>query len=385
MGDGMTRANRNHGAPWRLCLRRPASARSPRRGVALLVVLLVTAILTVVVLDFAQSSRIDFYIASNIQNGMRAYYMAKSGVQVAEGALLKDIQDNEEDHFGEEWNNPLYSNIPLSDTELISVEITDESGKFNLNHLVTVAGRVNEFNLDVFRQLLVEYDIDAKIGDAIVDWIDEDTDALSGGGVEEQFYGYSAMVPAGITPKNGHFASLAELRMVAGVTDDVFQKLSETCTIYSDHKYNINTIDEKVLRALIVRTMENANVDDTVTKILSNREGGEGDDEKYFNKTNLRKQMMDVGVDPQLAGRLAQRMATKSRYFSVDVTANVGATVKNVHAVIQRSKQKVKLIYFRPGELLKSPRAPEGAEAAAAAAGVGAGAGAGGLGSLLGQ
>ncbi len=361
----MSALSRQSRVPFALRRFRRARGRASRRGVALLVVLLVTAILTIVVLDFAQSTRIDFYIASNIQNGMRAFFLAKSGVQVASGALLKDIRDNDEDHINEEWNNPMYSMIPLSDTEFISVEITDESGKFNLNHLVTVAGSVNQGNLEIFRQLLILLNLDAKVGDAIVDWIDKDSEALAGGGVEDQFYGYGSMQPSGIVVKNGRLGSLAELRMIAGVTDEVYNQLSQVCTIYSDHKYNINTIDEKVLTALILYMDPKAAAEDLVKKIVAQREG----EDTYFKKGNLRQQLQDAGVDPAIAGRLAQRVATKTRYFSVDVSASVGPTVKTVHAVIERDKKKVKTIYFRPGELLKNPIPSTGGAGAAGAAG----------------
>lgn len=332
-----------------------ALARQGRRGIALLIVLMVTAILTVLVLDFAQSTRINFYIASNIQNGMRAYYMAKSGVQVAQGALLRDIQKNKEDHEDEDWNNPLFSYIPLSDTETISINITDEAGKFDLNRMVSSAGNVNRFRADTFARLLELLELDPAIRNAVLDWLDTDLEVYDGAGIEDQVYGYSAATQEGYSGKNGRLSSLAEIKLIKGVNDDVFRKLAEVCTIYSSGKMNVNTIHEKVLTALILNIDEKAPAQEMATKIIAYREV----EDQHFVKRNLRGQLIEAGVDPRVARRLRGKLGVSSNYFSVDATANVGATVKSIHAVIKRSKKKTSLVYFRPGELLSPPKPPE--------------------------
>ncbi|MCZ7583497.1 MAG: type II secretion system minor pseudopilin GspK [Deltaproteobacteria bacterium] len=324
-------------------------ARPNRRGIALIIVLMVTAILTVVVLEFAQSTRINFYIAANIKNGMRAYYLAKSGVQVAAGALLKDGQDNKEDHLYEEWANPLLGYIPISETETVSVTITDESGKFNLNNLVSTGGRVNQFYLETFRRLLENLGFELEIADAVADWVDTDQDALAGGGLEDTVYGYESAVPQRYHSKNGKFLSLAELKLVRGVTQEVFLKLADVCTVYSDRRYNINTIQEPVLAALVLATDPEANGADVAAKVAAFRD----EEGNFFEQKTFKKQLQDIGIDPLLVGRISRRLMAASRYFSVDVTANVGSTIKSIHAVIQRTKKSVKLVYFRPGERLR--------------------------------
>jgi len=323
--------------------------RGARRGVALLIVLMVTAILTVVVLDFAESTRINFYIASNISDGMRAYYMAKSGVQVAEGALLKDMQGTKDDYLGEDWNNPIFNYIPISDREAISVTITDESSKFNLNNLVGPTGTVNQAQYDILKKLLENLNLDVTIADAITDWIDKDDQALQGGGSESDFYGYSSAQPQAYMTKNAKLLSLGEIKLIKGVSEDVYNQLAQVCTIYSDNRYNINTINDKVLTALIQGTDEQANAQDFVTKIDNFR----NDTNNYFEQGKMQQQLISLGVDQTMVTKIGRKLATTSRYFSVDVTANVGSTLKSVHAVVQRTKKKVKLIYFRPGERLR--------------------------------
>ncbi len=348
-----------------------ATANTPRRGVALLIVLMVTTILTVVVLDFAQSTRVNFYIASNIHNGMKAYYMAKSGIQVAEGSLLRDMQKTKDDHLDEDWNNPLFSFIPLSDTETISVNITDESGKFNVNRMVSGTGNVKQTEVDIFRKLLELLELDPATADAVADWLDINEDAFNGAGTEDQFYGYSVSPGGAYQSKNGRLSSLAELKLIKGINSDVFKKLSEVCTIYTDAKLNINTINDTVLSAIILSIDEKADAQKTISAITAYRDTPE----QHFEKRSLRGQLMEAGVDPRMAARLRRKLGTSSRYFSVDVTANVGPTVKSVRGVVKRSKKKVSLVYFRPGELLNPPKAPDDLGAMADMLGAAQGAG----------
>ncbi|MCB1154327.1 type II secretion system minor pseudopilin GspK, partial [bacterium] len=280
-----------------------------KRGIALLIVLLVTAILSVVVLDFAHSTRINLYIASNIADGLKAYYLAKSGLQVAQGALLDDVQKKRKvDHLGEDWNSPLFSYIPLSDNETISVTVTDESSKFNLNQLVGRSGTPRRFEGDWFRNLLALQQIDdPDVVAAIIDWLDSDEEVLGGGGMEDQVYGYSSAQPQAYKSRNGRLLTLAELRLVKGVTDEIYRKLTETCTIFADRKLNMNTIDQRVLQAMIMALDEKADAAGEAQKIVSWRVAGQeeaGKEEQIFDGSGVVSELEAAGVDRNLARKI---------------------------------------------------------------------------------
>ena len=57
--------------------------RDKERGVALLLVIVGIAILTVMATEFAYNSRVDLQLAANQRDSVRAYYMARSGVGLA--------------------------------------------------------------------------------------------------------------------------------------------------------------------------------------------------------------------------------------------------------------------------------------------------------------
>src|ERR1700674_1701253 len=54
-----------------------------KRGVALILVLTVIAILTSIGVDFSYNSRVSLKLAENARDGMRAYYLARSAVNLS--------------------------------------------------------------------------------------------------------------------------------------------------------------------------------------------------------------------------------------------------------------------------------------------------------------
>ena len=62
---------------------RSSALPTSRRGVALILVLTVIAILTAIGVDFSYSSRVNLKLAENQRDGMRAYYLARSAVNLS--------------------------------------------------------------------------------------------------------------------------------------------------------------------------------------------------------------------------------------------------------------------------------------------------------------
>src|SRR5512139_2607372 len=74
------------------------------RGVALLIVLLVTALLVALVFEFAYATRVSLRAAVNFRDSQRAYYLARSGVNFA-GRFLVEYKKNGklQDHLEQDW------------------------------------------------------------------------------------------------------------------------------------------------------------------------------------------------------------------------------------------------------------------------------------------
>ena len=317
------------------------AARPGERGIALILVMFVIATLSILVLEFIHSTRINLYIAGNIADGAKAFYLARSGITVAAGAMLQDAQDkNKEDHLWEAWANPLPA-LPAGEG-WVTVEIVDEDSKFNLNKLVRKSGLPDSVRRDVFEKLLTSLELDPELAKPVIDWIDKDTESQNGGD-EDSIYGYSAQVDP-YPSRNGPFLSLNELTLVNGMTDEIYKKLMPYVTVYGDEKLNLNTVNEKVLTAYVQSLSGEQDASPTVQKIISWR-GIEGN---YFAEKTVKQQLVnEAQIDSELAGKLTKLFGVSSSFFSVTATAQVADSTKKCLGVIFRSKAKVRIVYFR--------------------------------------
>lgn len=101
------------------------------RGVALIIVLLVTALLIALVFEFAYSTRVSMHASQNFRDSQRAYFLARSGINY----LLQTV----------DLKNPHCPNeIPSFGTaESVSFICEDESGKINLKDMLKTEARYN--------------------------------------------------------------------------------------------------------------------------------------------------------------------------------------------------------------------------------------------------
>jgi len=344
---------------------KPTSAKE--RGIALIITMMVVTVMTVLIMDLHQSVRIHFYIATNLVDGVKAAYLVRSGVQVAAGALLSDRQDNSDDHMHESWYDFMgllnmygLAGLPVGEGTVL-IDIKDEAGRFNLNSMINKRGKSRQQPIEIFKKLLLQLELEEALANSIVDWIDADEEAIEGGGLEDQVYGYEAM---GIVSKNAPFDSLEEVRLVFGMNDEVWAKLSKLISIYGDVRMNLNTAPKEVIKAVIRYLDESADTG-VVDKIIEWREMtvGEGEDEEadpfaslsftqegnYFKKKDMIKTLTaeEIGMDRTLARRFTRYFKSSSRYFRINCTAIVGGVQKSAVGVTQRSKKKAKIIYYR--------------------------------------
>ncbi len=228
------------------------------RGVAVLLVLLVLGLVIPMTLDLNRASRAQLHEAANLADGLRALYIAKSGVHLGKALLGED--DASVDSFLETWARAevlsAQSTLLFSEGSFL-LKIEDESGKIPVNSLV--AG--NEYQAEIHEILsrllllpefrLAESDV-RDLVDALKDWIDSDDD-VTGFGAENSYY-RSLETP--YRCKNGPLDRVEELRLVRGVTEELFEGaegrpgLRDCLTVYGDGKININTAPIAVLMAL---------------------------------------------------------------------------------------------------------------------------------------
>jgi len=163
------------------------------KGIALITVILIVGILVAVVIELNRSSRAEIYDATNISDGIKLTYIAKSGFYGAVALLSNSKNDYET--LRDDWAKAellSQQSASLFPDGCFITTIEDEAGKIPLNKLVNG----NEYNSDI-KEILIrllsepELGLDenktAEIVDSIKDWIDAD-DSITGNGAETSYY-----------------------------------------------------------------------------------------------------------------------------------------------------------------------------------------------------
>lgn len=115
----------------------------------------------------------------------------------------------------------------------------------------------------------------------ITDWIDADQESLNGGS-EASFY---SQFRNPFIPPNRPFKTLEELHMVADMTDEIYDVLAPSITLYGVKGINVNQADREVLMSLFSEYSPDV-VEQLINEILKRRNsmqlGGPFQDEGDF-------------------------------------------------------------------------------------------------------
>jgi general secretion pathway protein K len=192
-------------------------------GVALLMVLWVTAILAVIALEFSFAMRTEVNIARHYKEQTELHARAEGGIQRAivemiykQDARIQQLRKTmKTEGFPpeqEEWvaDGRVYP-LPF-DKGKCDVRMMSEGGKVNINVVSEIALR------KIVGQLGLEGETRDVVVDSILDWRDPD-DFYRINGAENDYY-QSLKEP--YKCKNGILDSIEELLLVRGVTQDLF-------------------------------------------------------------------------------------------------------------------------------------------------------------------
>lgn len=221
-----------------------------QRGVALITVLLVVAVVTVVCAGMIARQQLSIRSSANLLDVRQAWQYALGGETLAKALLKQDARGGDPrqgvDHLGEAWAKPLQP-FALDDGGVLTVRIEDPSGRFNLNSLVSQQ-QVNELAVSRFRRLLLRLSIVTPYAERLADWMDSDQDPTGDQGAEDNQYLLAK--PAYRTP-NRRLQDVSELRLLLGMTEADYRRLLPyVSALPSDAALNVNTAGAMVLSCL---------------------------------------------------------------------------------------------------------------------------------------
>jgi general secretion pathway protein K len=155
------------------------------RGVALILTVTIIALIVTLTLHFNAAMRSEIRGASNFRDGLRLACVAKSGFNFGLAILTEDAAENSFDSMHEAWalSKDLSSlSSSFFDGGRFEIEITDLSGRIQINRLITENGDYDPEQKAILLRLLglIDPDIQSEraedIADAIKDWMDKDNE-----------------------------------------------------------------------------------------------------------------------------------------------------------------------------------------------------------------
>ncbi|MFQ5907032.1 MAG: general secretion pathway protein GspK [bacterium] len=332
------------------------------RGIALVITLVLVTILVTLLVELTYSTQVNVRIAATYRDDLRAYYVARSGLELAIAVLRTDFEEDQEekqerqvelnDDLGELWANltEAVASAQVLEPELFGggrlvVRITDEDRKINGN---LVNEDPTSFIVD---RLFLDGEIGEEFKSAVTDWIDQDQEETYPGGAETRYYeGLEIPYPC----KDGVMDTISELRMIRGgneamgKTFEAFEgetltkvkgkwTLEELLSAVSGrgHNINVNTAPGPVIMALH-EDIDRLQVEETLQDRAADPFPRVDLFRDYFNNS--------FGTSD-----LPPNLTVQSEYFSIDSIGIVGEVEKKLMALVRRdpTNGSLKIISWR--------------------------------------
>ena len=311
------------------------SKRHPNneKGIALLVVLLIVAIIMVIAVEMSSRLQLNVARTLNLKANNQAYWYALGAEQFAKNSLatiltLTGDNINLSQPWAEEFAFPVEGGS-------IKAKLIDMQACFNLNAVNSTINteeeegeeekkKAEKENKDgnsaaqqAFHRLLENFIQDSlvtdTIRDSLVDWIDEDSNPTNYGAEDAEY----ESLPNPYLAANNPLGHSSEIRLLNGVDQalqlGILKDLQKVICVLPETrlKVNVNTITQEnavVLSALLGDTL------DTGVNIIDSRpEEGFKNKEDFFALSEV--QALDLSAEQK------QWFEVTTKYFKLNTTA----------------------------------------------------------------
>ena len=282
-----------------------------QKGMALLIVLLIMAIMTAMVVEFASATYTANCSLYNWKDAQNISLAARSGINLA----IKMASDNF-DRYSYTYPGTVVVPVPnvwQNFEGQVVVKVEDENAKFNLNSLVLPNGTLNKTAYESFRRLLVYMELDEQIADKIADWINRNRKTSLG--------------TAEVSANNSYMNSVDELWLIAD--SKACEKIVPFVTVYGigavyANIINVNTASVPVLMAL----------DDTMNSALAERIVNYRSIEPFKATSDIVKV---AGFEGPLGQSLMGKIAVKAANFRLISEASQDHLKRIINCVVENS------------------------------------------------
>ncbi|MDX8382801.1 MAG: type II secretion system minor pseudopilin GspK [Ghiorsea sp.] len=294
-----------------------------QRGVALIMVLGMVAIISAWASTSAYEDMISIRRISNLQDELRATMASESAMALIQLYLQQDAKDTQTDSLDEDWALDMPP-FPIDDG-MIAGTIVDSNRFFNLNDLVNDAGIVQQLVFEQLQRLFTLLELDANLVNVLVDWLDKDNMPYGAFGAEDAMY-----YDKDYKVKNARLDNWQELRLIIGFDRKMLKILKKVATVRPATNngrtwININTVSSETLMALF----PNMNSIDAETFFESR---------PYENTSTISTEYWATGGD-------LSRLSVKSDAFMLRTHALFGRANVREEFLLSRAGQNVQLIW----------------------------------------
>ncbi|MEA1604362.1 type II secretion system minor pseudopilin GspK [Pseudomonas spirodelae] len=293
---------------------------SQQRGMALITVLLVVAVVTVVSAGIIARQQLSIRSSANQLHVRQAWHYALGGETLAKAILQRDLREGDPrapvDYPGEAWAKPR-APFALEEGGALRVQISDLSGRFNLNSMLR-QGQPNAAAVAQFRRLLLGLQIEAPYAERLLDWLDADDQPSGGYGAEDNQY---LLAQPAYRAGNRELTDVSELRLLLEMSEADYQRLQPyVSTLPANTPLNVNTASARVLASLA----EGLSLSRAQGLVAAR--GGKG----YRDVPSFLAQLNGLQVQ-------SQALAVGSEYFQVLSEVSVGERRQVLRSTLQRA------------------------------------------------
>ncbi len=312
---------------------------------ALLITLLVVTLMTIVVMEFTDSTQIEAHLTRHALSGVQADYLARAGVTLGTMALLLDATEKTKvpplrpnvDSLIDPWALP-FPPQDLGGVGGAGFRIDDESSRFNVNTLSGQEGTPGlEARKAVFQGILTSIGLDTNLLFPLLDWLDADDDVSNKSGAEQEYY--LGLVPP-YMPRNGRLLSVEELTLVRGfgnVSRAQWAILKSVVTVLPDDQLgiNVNTASEAVIAGILSAV----DASGSARAILQRRE------------TQPFASLGELGEVPgwnEIPQEIRSFFDVHTRFFTIHGIGVAADVKRGVAALTQRDNVSIRVLQWRP-------------------------------------
>ncbi len=336
---------------------KPCRCYRNQNGAALVVALLIAALVAVIGVRMGNEYQLTLRRASNVIYSDQIMLYLYSAESIAKQLLLAD-EEPEKDYRGEAWAEE-YPPVPIGQGMLAAQPMRDLQGRFNLNSLLDGLGvpqgggiQPESANKQMFMRLLQTFpdtvsDVSQAraIADALIDWLDDGSEPTGFDGAEDSYY---AQLDVPYRTADSMMSSVSELRLVKGVTPELYRQLAPHVTVLDviDNKINMNTATKNVLQAV-------AHNGDPLQPLAAS------DIEAYLEQVDPAVGLDSLGLNEYEPWRsldgddVKDHFAYTSEYFVISGIAQLGEISLPMRSVLKvsRSENKVTVLSRSTGSL----------------------------------